>query len=291
MKIVVASGKGGTGKTSVATSLATVASATRSVTYLDCDVEEPNGAILLNPVLSETWPVKVPVPRVNSSLCSGCNKCGQICEFGAILPLNHKVLVFPTLCHGCGGCWLVCPNGAIRESGREVGLVRRGAAGPIRFVDGALNIGEATSPPVIREVLDAAAEGEFTVIDSPPGTACPVIETMRAADYVILVAEPTPFGLHDLRMAVDLLRVLDRPFGVVINRAGQHDAPTRRFCEDEAIEVLGTIPEDRRVAEAYSRGVMMCDCCSEYRTRFEFLVGRLDDAISPRTAMAGATAP
>lgn len=291
MKIAVASGKGGTGKTSVATSLATVASATRSVTYLDCDVEEPNGAILLNPVLNETWPVKVPVPRVDSFLCSGCNKCSQICEFGAILPLNGKVLVFPTLCHGCGGCWLVCPNGAIREASREIGLVRRGTAGSIRFVEGVLNIGEATSPPVIREVLAAASEEEFTVIDSPPGTACPVIETTRAADYVILVAEPSPFGLHDLRMAVDLLRVLARPFGVVINRAGQHDAATRRFCDDEAIEVLGTFPEDRRVAEAYARGVMMCDCGSEFRNRFEMLVERLDAMTVSTTKLAGVLAP
>lgn len=259
----------------MATSLATVAAANRTVTFLDCDVEEPNGAILMNPSFDETRSVKVSVPRVDPALCTGCGKCSDICQYGAIVTLGGKTLIFPTLCHGCGGCWLVCPNRAIRESDREIGRISLGRAGPVRFVQGLLNIGEATSPPVIRQVKAAAPPSELTIVDSPPGTTCPVVEAVRGADYVILVTEPTPFGLHDLRMAVDLLRALSLRFGVVVNRARETDDPTSRYCQEEDIEILAEIPDDRRIAEAYSRGDLTCGVGPEYWDLFAALLDKV----------------
>lgn len=276
MKIAIASGKGGTGKTSIASSLATVAAESRSVTYLDCDVEEPNGAILLKPTLSETRPVTVSVPSVDPARCTGNGTCGKICQYGAILSLNRRVMVFPTLCHGCGGCWLACPNGAIRETFREIGQIHLGRVGSIRFVEGLLNIGEAMSPPVIRQVKAAAPPANLVIVDSPPGTSCPVVESVRGSDYVILVTEPTPFGLHDLRMAVDLLRTLRLPFGVVVNRARDVEDSTTQFCRTEGIEVLAAIPDDRRIAEAYSMGELMCRVEPKYWELFEALLNTLD---------------
>ncbi|MCC6490498.1 MAG: ATP-binding protein [Candidatus Hydrogenedentes bacterium] len=287
MKIAIASGKGGTGKTCVATSLAFVAAASRRVTYLDCDVEEPNGAILLKPSFEEARSATVSVPRVEPALCTGCGKCTEVCQYGAILSLNRRVLVFPHLCHGCGGCWLVCPNRAIRESAREIGQISFGWAGEIRFVQGLLNLGEAMSPPLICQVKAAAPSAGLVIIDSPPGTTCPVIESVRDVDYVILVTEPTPFGLHDLKMAVDLLRVLGRRFGVVINRARETEGLTSRYCEEEGIDILARIPDDRRVAEAYSRGELICGVAPAYEGLFAALLARVESQGPSERSLAG----
>ncbi|MCC6697083.1 MAG: ATP-binding protein [Candidatus Hydrogenedentes bacterium] len=286
MKIAIASGKGGTGKTCVATSLAFVAAASRSVTYLDCDVEEPNGAILLKPSFQETRSATVPVPRVEPTLCTGCGKCAEVCQYGAILSVNRRVLVFPHLCHGCGGCWLVCPDGAIRESAREIGQISLGWAGEVRFVQGLLKIGEAMSPPLIRQVKEAAPPASLVIIDSPPGTTCPVVESVRGVDYVILVTEPTPFGLHDLKMAVDLLRVLGHRFGVVINRAREAESLTNRYCEEEGIDVLARIPDDRRVAEAYSRGELICGVAPAYESLFAALLAKVESQGPSKRSLA-----
>ena len=291
MKIAIASGKGGTGKTCVATSLAFVAAANRSLTYLDCDVEEPNGAILLKPSIEETRSATVSVPRVEPALCTGCRKCAEICQYGAILALNGRVLVFPHLCHGCGGCWLVCPHGAIRESAREIGKLSLGWAGPIRFAQGLLNIGEAMSPPLIRQVKTVAPPAGLVIIDSPPGTSCPVVESVRDVDYVILVTEPTPFGLHDLKMAVELLRVLGHRFGVVINRARVAESLTSRYCEEEGIEVLAEIPDDRRIAEAYSRGELPCGVAPSYGDLFAALLARVESLVPSERPLAEMVEP
>lgn len=276
MRIAVASGKGGTGKTTVAVNLAWVASQSgRTVGYIDCDVEEPNGALFLKPRITKTTPVKVSVPCVNSQLCKGCGRCSQLCQYSAIVLIGGNVLVFPELCHSCGGCWLVCPTAAITESFRETGQVEVGEAGGICFVGGLLNIGETISPPVIRATKGAAPGVDLLVVDSPPGTSCPVIEAVRGVDYVLLVTEPTPFGLHDLKLTVEMLRAIKIPFGAVINRADVGDQETEDYCAQEGIELLASIPDDRHIAETYSRGEMICDVLPEYRAVFSKILNRL----------------
>jgi len=276
MKVAVASGKGGTGKTTVASNLAYVASRNgRSVTYVDCDVEEPNGHIFLKPELSETKPVGTLVPAVDQSVCTHCGKCGEICQYSAIVSAGQTVLVFPELCHGCGGCSLVCPSGAISEILYETGKVQVGAAGPIGFAHGLLNIGQVMSPPVIKSVKANAPQADLMIIDAPPGTSCPVIESVRDSDFVLLVTEPTPFGLNDLTLAVEMVRALDLPFGVAINRSDMGDRNTHVYCQTNGIDILVEIPDDRKVAEAYSRGQMASEAIPEYEATFVKLLGDL----------------
>ena len=273
MRIAVASGKGGTGKTTVAANLAYVAACNgQSVAYLDCDVEEPNGHIFLKPEITHGEPVGTLIPRVDEEKCTLCGKCGQICQYSAIVCVGRKVLVYPELCHACGGCRLVCPEDAIAEVPREMGLLETGRAGPIQFVQGALNVGEAMSPPVIKAVKTAAPETDLIITDAPPGTSCPVIESIRNCDFVLLVTEPTPFGLNDLKLAVEMVRVLELPFGVLINRADVGDRAVHQYCSKERIQVLAEIPDDRRIAEAYSRGEMVCEVLPNYRSLFTQLL-------------------
>ena len=277
--IAVASGKGGTGKTTVATNLARVAAIQGlEVSYLDCDVEEPNGHIFLKPEIEMTASVCVPVPVVDEDKCTACGKCREICQYSAIALLGKTVLTFPNLCHGCGGCILVCPTGAITETGREVGVVEEGMADGVRFVHGKLRIGEAMSPPLIRAVKERVPVEGIAIIDSPPGTSCPVIQSVRGADYVLLVTEPTPFGLNDLKLAVEMLRVLNLPFGVVVNRADMGDEAVFDYCGSESIDVLLRIPDDRRIAEAYSRGRLAAEALPEYREVFASLLKGVVDA-------------
>jgi len=287
MKVAVASGKGGTGKTTVAANLAYVASGNgKTVAYLDCDVEEPNGALFFKPQIVESRAVTVSVPAVDSTRCTGCGQCGQICQYSAIVVVNKQVLVFGELCHGCGGCRLVCPTGAISESQRIIGQLEIGRAGEAQFVQGILRVGEAMSPPVIRSVKAAAPPVDLLVIDSPPGTSCPVIESVRGADLVLLVTEPTPFGLNDLKLAVEMVGALNLPFGVVINRADLGDTRTDEYCRTQGIDVLTKIPDDRRVAEAYSRGDMICEAIPSYRDLYADLLDRLEERVTA-VAQAG----
>ena len=271
--LAVASGKGGTGKTTVSTNLAfAAASQGLDVTYLDCDVEEPNGHIFLKPEIEKTTSVSVPVPVVDEDKCTSCGKCREICQYSAIARLGKTILTFPNLCHGCGGCSLVCPTGAITEAGREVGFVEEGAAGGIGFVHGKLRVGEAMSPPLIREVRKRIPPNGLSIIDAPPGTSCPVIQSVRGSDYVLLVTEPTPFGLNDLKLAVEMLRVMKLPFGVVVNRADIGDEAVLHYCNDQSIDVLLSIPDDRRIAEAYSRGLLAAESLPEYSAAFDSLL-------------------
>ncbi|MBN2560247.1 MAG: ATP-binding protein [Phycisphaerae bacterium] len=273
MRIAIASGKGGTGKTTVATNLAYVASRNgQSVAYLDCDVEEPNGHIFLKPDITRREPVGTLIPRVDEEECTLCGKCGEICRYSAIVCVGQKVLVYPELCHACGGCWLVCPEDAITEVPREMGVLEAGRAGPIGFVHGLLNVGEAMSPPVIKAVKAAAPEAEWVITDAPPGTSCPVIESIRDCDFVLLVTEPTPFGLNDLMLAVEVVRALKLPFGVLINRADVGDQGVRLYCREGRIKVLAEIPDDRRIAEAYSRGELICEVLADYVETFARLL-------------------
>jgi len=280
MKIAIASGKGGTGKTTVATNLAYVASHNgQSVAYLDCDVEEPNGHIFLKPQVSESKPVGNLVPEVDDDTCIHCGKCGEICQYSAIVCVGEKVLVYPELCHACGGCALVCPVDAITETTREMGKLQTGQAGAIRFVQGLLNIGEAMSPPVIKEVKAAVPDVDLVIIDAPPGTSCPVIESVRDLDFVVLVTEPTPFGLNDLQLAVEMVRALKLSFGVVVNRADLGDRQTRYYCDTNHIKVLVEIPDDRRIAEAYSRGEMACEALPQYGSLFAQLLRDIGEEV------------
>ncbi len=276
MKIAIASGKGGTGKTTVAVNLARVlADAGQSVQYLDCDVEEPNGHIFLNPTIIKSEPVGIPVPVVDEKRCTGCRKCSEACQYHAIAMLK-KPLIFPELCHGCGGCTLVCPAHAMREQNRPIGVVETGLASGIAFVQGRLNVGEPMAPPLIRAVKKKAIADGVAILDAPPGTSCPVVATVRDADFVLLVTEPTPFGLNDLRLAVDMIRRLGLRHGVVINRADSGDGRVRDYCVETQIPLLLELPDDRRMAEAYSRGQVIVEENPDWRRLFEELWNRLE---------------
>ncbi len=275
MIVAVASGKGGTGKTTVAVSLALSLSDRRPL-LVDCDVEEPNAALFLNPVLAERREVGRPVPEVDPARCTGCGRCAEVCQYHAVAVVGRKVLVFPELCHGCGSCAFQCPTGAIKEVLSPMGVLERGWAGPVEFARGMLNVGEAMAVPVIRQLKEQAippdARDRPVILDAPPGTSCPVVETMRGADFVLLVTEPTPFGLHDLQLAVEVARDgLGLPVGVVINRDGVGDRRVEAYCAAEGIPVLLRIPHDRRIAEAYSEGKPLVAAQPEYRERFRAL--------------------
>ena len=273
MIISIASGKGGTGKTTVATNLAV--SLGKGVQLLDCDVEEPNAHLFLNPVFENTEVVAAAVPEVDEDKCSLCGKCGEICQFRAIVVIGNTVLPFPELCHSCGGCMAVCPDKAIREGERTLGITESGRSGDVEFVHGRLRIGEAMSPPLIRKVRSFTKPGGTTIIDAPPGTSCPVIASMKGADFVLLVTEPTPFGLHDLELAVGAVRILGIPCGLVINRSDMGDDRVWKYAREAALPVLMEIPFDRRIAEAYSRGQMLVDVLPEWKERFLNLYERI----------------
>lgn len=265
MRIAIASGKGGTGKTTVATGLASLLASREDVSYFDCDVEEPDGHILLKPDIERADPVTVPVPEINGDKCTGCGACCDICHENALACVSDKVLVYPELCSGCGGCSLVCPAEAVTEVRREVGSIAEGRAGALHFVEGSISVGEAKPTPVIRALKERIQGDRLTILDAPPGTSCPVIETLRGADRVILVTEPTPFGLNDLKLAVETARRLNLRVGVVINRCDIGDGRVREYCEQEGIEVHVEIPNSRVVAEAYAAGVLPADAVPEHK--------------------------
>lgn len=288
MNVAIASGKGGTGKTTLATNLAVVGTERgRSVAYLDCDVEEPNGHLFLQPAIQDRTPVQLLNPHVLEDVCDHCGQCAQVCMFSALVWLGQKPLVFPELCHGCGACALACPKHAIVERPREVGVIETGSSGPIRFVHGRLNIGEAKSPPVIHAVREAAPKVDWQIIDAPPGTSCPAVAAVRDADFVILVTEPTPFGLHDLKLAVAAMREVGVPFAVVINRADAGDERVEQYCAEEAIPVALSIPDDRRVAEAYSRGELMVTAVPEIRAALGGLWQWIEEHTAGKTHAGG----
>ncbi|MGA6924532.1 MAG: ATP-binding protein [Desulfosarcina sp.] len=274
MIISIASGKGGTGKTTVATNLAV--SLERPVQLLDCDVEEPNAHLFLKPTILETRAVSTPIPEIDLEKCDQCKKCAEICRFRAIAVLGDTVLTFPELCHSCGGCMAVCPRGAITETGRDVGELEIGAKNGIDFVHGRLRVGEAMAPPLIRAVRDCTRNDRLVLIDAPPGTSCPVIAAMKDTDFVLLVTEPTPFGLHDLKLAAEAVKVLKIPMGLVINRADMGDDAVRDWARAEGIPILMEIPFDRQIAVSYSRGDMFAESMPEWKTRFQEVLARIE---------------
>jgi len=274
--IAVASGKGGTGKTTVATNLSQIiARSTGSAVYVDCDVEEPNGHIFIKPEIDQRRTATMQYPEVDEDTCISCGKCGEICQFKAIVIIGDKPFVSPEMCHDCGGCELVCPVGAVTMKDRRIGIVESGQAGDLLFVHGRLDIGQVMSPPLIRAVRGSIPAAEVTIIDCPPGTSCPVIESIRGADYTVLVTEPTPFGLHDLRLAVEMLDELRIPYGVFINRSDIGTGETNKYCSGRSIEILGELKDDRRIAESYSRGEMIVDSLPEYENLFPGMYEKL----------------
>ena len=282
MKISVASGKGGTGKTTIATNLAVaIARMGQEVSYLDCDVEEPNGHIFLKPEITEKTDVTVLIPKIIHDKCNLCGKCSAACEYNAIAVLGKTVEVFDSLCHSCGGCLDVCPEDAIEEIPRAIGSISHGVGMGVEFYEGRLNVGEAISPPVTKALKKLAMTSGVTIIDAPPGTSCPVIEAINGTDFVILVTEPTPFGLNDLKLAVEMVRDIGVPFGVMINRSDIGDNKTEEYCLMEHIEILMKIPFDRKIAEAYSRGEMMFGVDSHYEKSLGELYKNLADRVNP----------
>ena len=266
MIISIASGKGGTGKTTVATNLAV--SLGSAVQLLDCDVEEPNAHLFIHPVFDLTETVTTPVPEVDMDKCTLCGKCGDICQFKAIVVVGETVLPFEELCHSCGGCMAVCPEDAITEKGRELGIIQKGHRNGIEFIHGKLRVGEAMSPPLINKVLSYTDPARLTIVDVPPGTSCPVIESMKNADFVLLVTEPTPFGLYDLKLAVGAVNILDIPCGLVINRSDLGDEKVKEYADHENLPILMEIPFDRQIAETYSRGELIVEAMPEWKEKF-----------------------
>ena len=268
MIISIASGKGGTGKTLVATSLALALAREHKVQLLDCDVEEPNDHIFLKPTFSKKEGASIPVPIIDEEKCTHCGKCSEVCVYHALAVLKTKVMTFHELCHGCGACTYFCPEDAIIEEPREIGTIEMGRSNGVEFVHGVLNVGEAMAPPVIRQVKKHINPDGIAIIDASPGTSCPVIEAIRGSDFCLLVTEPTPFGLNDLMLAVGAVRMLGLPFGVLINRSGITDEQTESYCLQEGIPILMRIPLDIEIARFYSRGIPLIEGMPQWKDHF-----------------------
>ena len=279
MKLAVLSGKGGTGKTFVSVNLAVAAG---NATYIDCDVEEPNGRLFLKPEGLTLETVTTRLPCFDAEKCTGCRKCVDFCRFNALVYVKNKPMVFPEVCHSCGGCALVCPSGAVSEAEKPVGVVECGNSGEVRVVTGCMNLGEASGIPVIKAALShAGAEGDLTVIDCPPGSACPVMESVQCADYCLLVAEPTAFGLHNFEMVYELVSLLRKPCGVVINKSDGEYIALENFCRKHSVPMLRRIPYSEKLARLTADGQIAALIDSEYEVLFRSLLADIRKEAQP----------
>jgi len=281
MRLSIASGKGGTGKTLIATSLARLwADNGRAITYVDADAEEPNGHLFLKPAIRNEHRFSVNVPTLNGKTCEAHGKCQEICAFNAILAAKGSVIVFDELCHSCGACILACPGKQLKEKDRDIGTISRGNADGVDFFSAKLDVGEARVTPLIAGVIDQAAQcvsekQTITIVDSPPGTSCSAMAAVEKADLLLLVTEPTPFGLHDLKLAIDMGRALGRPLAAVINRSDIGDDKTQTMLERESVPILGQIPFDRAVAESYAISRLAIYDCQRFRKEISLLADKL----------------
>lgn len=284
MIIAFASGKGGAGKTTISLNLAL---SLPEADYFDLDVEEPDGHIFLNPVIDREEEVTISVPSIDEELCTACGECARSCAFNALVSLKTKPLFFPGLCHGCGLCTYVCPEKAIHEVPRSLGVLRHGRADGHGFVEGLLNLKEPMAVPIIRKAKVYAEKSPLAILDAPPGASCPMVAAVTDADYVVLVAESTPFGLNDMKIAVNTLKVLQLPFGVVLNREGLGDDRVEAYCREEGIPLLMKFPEDRGVAEAYSRGEVAINWNPALISQFKTLFSRIEAEVAKKGAANG----
>jgi MinD superfamily P-loop ATPase len=275
--LAIASGKGGTGKTTVAVNMAL---SLDNAQLLDCDVEEPNAHLFLDLDFDRTEDVETRVPRIDIDKCDTCKKCAKFCEFNALAIFSNKVMVFDELCHGCGGCAIICPQDAVTFVPKKLGVLDTGRVDGLELVRGKIEIGVATATPVVVAVKGKVREEGPVIIDVSPGAGCPVVESLTDVDYCILVTEPTPFGLHDLKIGVEVCRALDLDFGIVINRDGVGDDGVERYAEDEGIDILMRIPQDMEIARLYSKGVPFVKAMSEWKQRFRDLYERIEGKIT-----------
>jgi len=274
MVIAVASGKGGTGKTTVAVNLALSLS---DVQFIDADVEEPNANLFLKVDLQKLEDVAIPIPQVNTN-CSFCGRCAEFCQYNAIVVIPNKVIVFPELCHGCGGCKLVCPNNAIAEQPHIIGYIEHGKTDTIEFYHGVLKPGEPSATPIIRQLKRRIDPTRTVIIDVAPGIGCTVIESLRGVDFCLLVTEPTPFGLYDLDLTVNVIKQLHIPCGVVINRSTIGDERVQHYCEAQNIPLLLQIPYDDRIAQLYSQGIPFVSQFDSWCDKFRNLFDKINEA-------------
>jgi MinD superfamily P-loop ATPase len=272
--VAIASGKGGTGKTLLSVNLAHIYGS--DVCLLDCDVEEPNDHLFLGGTLHKTEIVSIPNPHIDEFKCNNCGKCSDFCEYHALTTIGKEILFFPEMCHGCGGCSLVCIRKAIKEEDRRIGVIELSQAGNINLIQGRLDIGISLAPPLIRAVKKHIHNGMPVILDAPPGTSCPVVTTLGGADFVVLVTEPTPFGLHDLKLTVALTQELGIPFGIIINRMGIGDERVHTYCRENGFPILLEIPDDRKIAKAYSQGRLIVNTLPQYKHLFRELLKRIN---------------
>jgi MinD superfamily P-loop ATPase len=268
--IAVASGKGGTGKTMVSTSMAASLASSLTVQFLDCDVEAPNGHLFLKPLITRSYPAEILIPKINEQLCTACGRCVEVCEFNALAMLQEKILVFPQLCHGCGSCFLNCPVNAITEEPRQIGIISHGTVDPgIQFSMGELTISEPMPTPIIRQLKKQMRNDlAVTLLDSPPGASCAVVATLNNADFVLLVTEPTPFGLHDLKQMLGILEKTGTPAGVIINRVGIGDLGIESYLAKTQYPVLMQIPYEEKIAVNLAKGDLLIKVFPEYQQKF-----------------------
>lgn len=279
MKIAVASGKGGTGKTMVATSLALSLIETNQVKLMDCDVEAPNAHLFLHPILDQQISAAIRIPKIDPERCTLCGKCVEVCQFHALAKVGKTIMVFPQLCHGCGSCTWNCPEGAIEEISNPIGVIEKGTTiSGIDFTHGKLILSEPMATPIIRQLkkLEKSSIGTITVIDSPPGASCSVVETVRGVDFVILVTEPTPFGLHDLKQMLGILEDMQIRYGVVINREGIGNAEVDQYLEQRGIPILMRIPFDKEIARGTAAGKPLVEIDPNYLEKFKYMFHKID---------------
>ncbi len=278
MIISIASGKGGTGKTTVATNLAY--SLGNDIQILDCDVEEPNVHLFLKPEIDEAEKAYTLVPKVDNEKCNLCRLCVDACRFNAITVVGDTVLTFEQLCHSCRGCIMACPEKAIAPAERELGVIERGHRNDLKFVQGRLKIGEAMAPPLVKKVKTFISEDKVKIIDAPPGTSCPVISAIKDTDFVLMVTEPTPFGLHDLKLAVEAVKTLGIPHGLVINRSDLGDDKVSEYAKAEKIPILMEIPFSKEIAAIYSKGHLLTEEKPEWQTAFRDLYKKIETLVN-----------